>query len=155
MTPKTATTGQTSWPADPEDSGVTSVGGLSVTLRALERLEHRPELTAIGKLVELRRREKGLTVEELGRLAHVSETALLALECGLRLPNTRDVICLLARVLELPADKLLAAAGLNGDPDPMLSSAVLRFARQATTPERLSPPEHKALGEFLQVLAAG
>jgi transcriptional regulator with XRE-family HTH domain len=124
-------------------------------LRALERSERRPELMAIGKLVELRRREKGLTIEELRHEANVTESALIDLERGLRLPNTRDVICLLARFLELPADKLLAAAGLNGDPDPALSSAVLRFARQATAPERLSPPEHKALGEVLQVLAAG
>lgn len=151
----TPTTPRTCWPADPEDSGLTSVGGLAVTLRALERTERRPELMALGKLVELRRREKGLTVEELSRQAHVTETAFIDLERGLRMPNTRDVICLLARVLELPADKLLAATGLNGDPDPLLSSAVLRFARQATAPERLSPPEHKALGDLLQVLAAG
>ena len=98
-------------------------------LRALERSELQPELMAIGKLVELRRREKGLTIEELRRQANVSETALVDLERGLRLPNTRDVICLLARVLELPADKLLAAAGLNGEPDPTLSLAVLRFAK--------------------------
>ncbi len=101
------------WPSDPEDSGVISVGGLPVMFRALERMERRPELMAIGKLVELRRREKGLTVEELCRQADVTETALLDLERGLRLPNTRDVICLLARVLELPTDKLLAASGLN------------------------------------------
>src|SRR5262245_38884404 len=127
--------------ADGEDGASVSVGGLAAKLAALERQDRSAELMALGKLVELRRREKNLTVAELTRRAHVTEGALVDLERGLRMPNTRDVIALLARALELPEDKLLAVAGLAGANDPALSSAALRFAAQARPTERLSPAE--------------
>ena len=139
--------------ADLEDNALTSVGGLAVQLAARERSERSPELMALGKLVELRRREKGLTVADLTRQAHVTEAALLDLERGLRLPNTRDVICLVAQVLDLPEEKLLAVAGLNGVADSDLSSAAVRFTAQASPTEQLSPSEQAALGQFLKVLA--
>src|SRR5205809_4813913 len=99
------------------------------------------------------RPEKGLTVEELTRQARVTEAALIDLERGLRVPNTRDIIRLLARPLDLPCEKLLAVAGIGAAPDPGLSSAALRFVSQARPAEMLSPTEQAALGEFQRVLA--
>lgn len=139
--------------AEQEASAMVSVGGLAVTLAALERQERSLELMALGKLIDLRRREKGLTVEELIRKSHVTQSALADLERGLRMPYSRDVICLLARVLELPAEKLLAVAGLNGEADLELGSAVLKIASQARPPEQLSPSEQDALEQLLEVLA--
>lgn len=139
--------------ADREANAVVSVGGLQAKAAALERPERSRELMALGKLIDLRRREKGLTVEELTRQTHVTEAALLDLERGIRAPNTRDVIALVAKVLDLPEEKLRAVAGLNGAPDPALSSAALRFAAQARPAEPLTPSEQSALGQFLKVLA--
>jgi hypothetical protein len=82
----------------------------------------------------------------------VTEFALADLERGLVLPNTRDVICLVAKVLELPMDKLLTIAGLNEPADPDLQSAALKFASKAGPPPQLAPSEQAALGEFLEVL---
>ena len=53
----------------------------------------------------------------------------------------------------MPEEKLSAVAGLNGKPDPALSSAALRFAAQARPAEPLTPLEQSALGQFLKVLA--
>src|SRR2546421_9534963 len=39
-----------------------SVGGLDVRCAALQRDERIPELAAVGKMIELRRRERGLPV---------------------------------------------------------------------------------------------
>jgi transcriptional regulator with XRE-family HTH domain len=138
--------------AELEANADVSVGGLAVRLRALERDERRPELMALGKLIELRRREKGLSVQELTSRAHVTEVALADLERGLWMPSTRGVVCLVAKVLDLPTDKLLTIAGLNGAADPDLQLAALKFAAQAEPPPQLTPSEQAALGEFLQVL---
>ncbi len=136
-----------------EDNATIAVGGLAAKVGAIERNERSPELMALGKLIELRRREKGLTVEALLRLARVTEAALVDLERGLRMPNTRDVISLLATAIDLPCERLLAVAGLHGTPSPKRNSAALRFASRARPVEGLSPAEQAALGEFLKVLA--
>jgi transcriptional regulator with XRE-family HTH domain len=146
--------GWTAHMADLEGNSVVSVGGLAAKLAALERQERRPELQALGKLVELRRRERGLSVSELLRKADLTEAALAYLEEGVRMPNTRDVIYFVAPVLDLPAEKLLAVAGLTDVADPALSSAALRFAAEANAADRLSPSERLALGEFLKALTA-
>jgi len=124
-----------------------------VRLAALERQDRSRELAAVGKIIELRRREKGLSAEDLAHQAHVTEEALFDLERGLRLPNSRDVIVLVSRVIDLPGEKLLAAAGLGGTADAELRSAALQLATRTKPPERLSPPENAALAEFMEALA--
>ncbi len=130
-----------------------SVGGLAARLAALEKQERRPELAAVGKAIELRRREKGLSPEKLAVCARVTEDALFDLERGLRMPNTRDIIRLVSVALDLPSEKLIEAAGLNGSGDPVLSSAALRLASQTSVPLSLSPQEHAALDEFIGAFA--
>jgi transcriptional regulator with XRE-family HTH domain len=129
-----------------------SVGGLGARLAALEKQERRPELAAVGKAIELRRRERGLSPEKLAASAHVTEDALFNLERGLRMPNTRDIIRLVSVVLDLPSEKLIEAACLGGSRDVVLCSAALRLASQTKIPATLSPPEHAALDEFMGVL---
>ncbi|HEV3440170.1 MAG TPA: helix-turn-helix transcriptional regulator [Gemmata sp.] len=138
---------------DLDETSDISVGGLGVRLAALKAEDRRPELAAVGKAVELMRRERGLSTEKLALRAHVTEDALFDLERGLRMPNTRDVIRLVCVVLDIPADKLIAAAGLSGSPDPTLTSAAMRLASQAKMPEILSAPEHAALNEFMGAIA--
>ncbi|HKI36820.1 MAG TPA: helix-turn-helix transcriptional regulator [Gemmataceae bacterium] len=139
--------------ADGEVEADISVGGLAVRLAAQERQERSPELAAVGKMIELRRREKGLSAEDLARQAHMTDDSLFDLERGVRMPNSRDVIVLVAEVLDLPGEKLLMAAGLSGATAPDLSSAALQCAAQAKPPERLSPPENAALVAFMEALA--
>ncbi len=139
--------------AEKEDNRPVSVGGLQVTLAALEHQETSPELAAVGILLDLRRRKLSLSVSDLARRAHVAEGELASLGRGLKMPNSRDVIVLLAQALGLPAEKLLAAAGLGGTADPDLRLAAIRCADQARAPVPLSPTEDAALGDFLGALA--
>ena len=44
-------------------TGIISVGGLDVRVSALKQQERPPEWVAVGKAVELRRREKRLSAE--------------------------------------------------------------------------------------------
>jgi len=129
------------------------VGGLAVRLAALEHSECNPQLAAIGKMIELRRREQGLSVEALAQQSHVTEASLFNLERGVRQPNTQDVIVLVAQVIDLPEDRLLAAAGLGGETDPYLSSTAIQCAARVRPPERLSPPENAVLAKFMEALA--
>lgn len=130
-----------------------SVGGLGVRLAALERQEGSAELAAVGKVLELRRREKGLSAAELARQAHVTEAALFDLERGVRIPNSKDVIILVAQVLGLPGERLIGAAGLNGTTDRDLGLAALQCADRAKVPAPLSPPENAALAGFMEALS--
>src|SRR6516162_8292095 len=109
--------------AEGEANAIVSVGGLAVKVAALGQPARSPELLALGKLVELRRREKGSTAAALAHQACVTEAALLNLERGIRLPNTRDVTTLVAQVLDLPAEKLAALVGSQGASDPTLRAA--------------------------------
>ena len=113
------------------------------------------ELAAVGKAVELRRRERGLTPEALAREGHVTPEMLDDLERGVRVPNSAAVIRLVSKVLDLPADKLITAGGLGDTADPALQTAAVRFvSRMQQVPEHLSPPEREALTEFIGTLAA-
>jgi len=135
---------------DPEQ--ITSVGGLSLRLAAWERQDIRPELAAVGKAIDLRRREKGVTSQELASRARVTVESLTEMERGLMMPNSPDIIRLVSKVLELPADKLLIAAGLTETSDATLRAAALRLVHQTKTPESLTPVEQAALTEFIDVL---
>ena len=141
-------------PSDREPDPVISVGGLAARIRAVESQDRRPELAAVGKAVDLRRRERGLTPESLAAQAHVTVEMLFDLERGVRMPNSPSVIRLVSRVLDLPADKLIAAGGLSQVADPALQTAAMRFVGRARPPEPLSPPEREALTQFIGELGA-
>lgn len=142
-----------SGPSDRDPDPVFSVGGLAERIAAIERQDRRPELAAVGKAIDLRRRERGLTPEALAEQARVSVEMLLDLERGVRMPNSAAVIRLVSRVLDLPADKLIAAGGLSAVADPALQTAAMRFVGRARVPEQLTPPEREALTEFIGALA--
>lgn len=141
------------WAAETEGDGIASVGGLKVRIAALECREHRVELAAVGQLLDLRRRELGLEIDELAKRAHVAPESLNDLERGLVMPNSADVIRLVARALNLPGDKLVEAASIDGATDPILSRAALRCADRAKSPNRLYPGEREALTEFIGILS--
>ena len=126
---------------------------MAAKVAALESAAQSLERMALGKLVELRRRQKGLTAEELAKQARVTPAALLNLEHGIRLPNTPDVTALVAPVLDLPAEKLAALAGGRGPLAPAPRAAASQFTAQTRSVVPLSPAEQSALGHFLEALA--
>ncbi len=138
--------------AEAEGNGIVSVGGLAAKMALLDRQERLAERAALGKLVELRRREKGLSVAELAAQAKVTIGDVVSIEWGVTGVTTPEVLGALSRLLNLPVEKLLGLAGFNGDSDPAIQDAAVRFAAQASPAEKLSPTEHAALTSFVEVL---
>ena len=138
--------------AEAEANRIVSVGGLAVKIARAELRERLAERAALGRLLELRRREFGLSVAEVAARAGVSAEEVVSLERGVAHPAAGAVLRALAGSLQLPADKLLNLMGLNGETDPAFRAAAVRFALQASPAEKLSPSEQSALGQFLQAL---
>jgi transcriptional regulator with XRE-family HTH domain len=110
---------------------------------------------ALGKLVELRRRERAMTVDRLAAVAGASIGDVVRIERGLVEGLSISVIESVARALDLPSGKL---AQLVEPPSPEvtpLEEAAAQFAARVTEAESLRPTESSALSDFVRVLAAG
>lgn len=117
--------------------------------------ENRPEgLFAFGKLVELMRRSKGWSVEELADEADLDLADVVVIEDDhSAIPEPRAVYKL-AEVFQLPQGRLLQIAGLTKEKDPSLQRDTLRFAARAQSIAKLSEVEQNALNEFVSVIAS-
>jgi len=74
----------------------------------------RAQLESLGAFIRSQRRLSKLSLRELAELAHVSNPYLSQIERGLHEPSVR-VLSAVARALGLPAEMLLARAGLMTD----------------------------------------
>lgn len=133
----------------------TSVGGFAHDLGMLRRPDDAVGLrkTALGRLIELARRNAGLSLEDLAKRARVELSDLVELECGE--PDTvepRTIQCL-CEALELPKEGVMELAGLTQVRDSSLGHAAVRFAAHAKGIERLTREERQALEEFVKDLA--
>ncbi|HUT02102.1 MAG TPA: helix-turn-helix transcriptional regulator [Phycisphaerae bacterium] len=139
--------------AEREDYGPVSAGGLVV--RALGGDEGQPfgrRPRALGRLVELARRKKGLTLPELAEKADIDLVEALAIELdALSQPQPRTLFGL-AEALGLPVGGVMSLAGLAQRPDDKLAAAAVRFAAKAEPTARLTDEEKEALEEFVGVL---
>jgi transcriptional regulator with XRE-family HTH domain len=141
--------------AELEDNTDLSVGGLAHEVGMFDVPEMAAPVakSAFAKLVELRRRELRLTVEELAARAEVDTADLVGIELGKAdVPELRTV-AKLAAVLKLPAHKLLELSGLVTPKSARFAEAVVRFAAKSEPVDKLSREEHDALEEFVKFLA--
>lgn len=141
--------------AELEANADVSVGGLSCEVsqqpekpiegEALNRM-------ALAKLIELRRRTLGLSIEQLAVAASIAVPEAIALELGnLPQPHPRTLF-MLATVLKLPSDKLMQLSGLTKPRDGKLNQAAVRFAARSKSIETLSKDELAAVEEFVRIL---
>lgn len=137
-----------------DDGGAVSAGGLASRLGMLNEPYARESAfkTAFAKLVELRRRERGLSVEGLSAKTGVRLADLLAVECEPDVPTDPLVIACLAKELGLPAERLLQLAGVSKPNDAVLEQAAIRFAARAKPADDLTCEEHEALTELVKVM---
>jgi transcriptional regulator with XRE-family HTH domain len=114
----------------------------------------RIESVALAKLIELRRRQCGLSTEELAMQADVNLEDVVNIERGEgAVPELRTVRQIVF-VLKLPEKRVLQLAGLSESRDRHLREATVEFAARAEPVEKLTPEEHKALEEFVSFLAS-
>ena len=132
-----------------------SAGGMAEGLGMLTK----PEASyprVLSRLIELARRKLGYTVEKLAEDARVDLMELVNIEDHEEYQPSVRTIYQLSSTLNLPAEKLLALAGLvEAKPNKSLGEAAIRFAARSETNAKLTRSEKEALDEFVKVLVEG
>ncbi len=149
------------WMSRARREGDTTIGaGLLALDPALEdRPSSAPALTveenriAFGKFVNLMRRRRGMSMEQLADAAEVDASELLVIEDDLHhVPEPRTVYKL-AGTFEVSQRRLMQLAGLTAANDVGLRQEAVRFAARSESVQKLSPEESSALEAFVAVLS--
>ena len=126
-----------------------SVGGMACDFDLLPAASEAHRV--FGRLIELARRKKSLTVEQLAEKADIDLEDLVEIENEEPIvPQVRTVFQL-ASALDLPAGRLMEVAGL-AKPRPEVNRATLKFAARSESTAKLTREEKEALDEFVKVL---
>lgn len=142
-----------------EEKAISSAGSFCLgKLDALEELSkqqrevERP-VPAFGRLINLSRRNKGLSMEKLAELARVDLDEILSIEQTTDYTPEPRTVCQLAKVLHLPEDRMLQLSGNTVTRDDQLHEEATKFAARAQSLEKLSREEKNALEQFVKRLA--
>lgn len=108
---------------------------------------------AFGRFVNLMRRRRGYSVEELARAADLDLSELLVIEDDLHhIPEPRTVFRL-AQAFDVPQQRLMQVAGLAAANDDGLREEAVRFAARSESVQKLTREESQALEAFVAVLS--
>jgi transcriptional regulator with XRE-family HTH domain len=119
----------------------------------VERYERLPQLAAVGRLLDSRRREQGLSLDDLLSRGQVTKDSLANLDRGLKQSNSASIVRSVAAVLGLPAEKVVEAAGVGDREDTELAHEAIRCVGLIEDPLPLSPEQREALHEFIGILS--
>jgi len=111
-----------------------------------------PYSTVLGLFLNIARRERDLTLEQLAAQVDSDPFELFLAEEGRRIPEPR-IVSRLARALEVPPGRLMQLAGHIESLDREVATAAYAFAARAST-KPLEPQERDALHEFVKALAS-
>jgi transcriptional regulator with XRE-family HTH domain len=125
--------------------------------RMLEKQQEEPllsdsSLDVLGRLIELARRRKGLTVSGIAEKNNLELNEVLAIEQGCVTEPEPRVLFMLAKALDLPVKGLMELGGLVQNRDDYLGEAAVRFAANCKPTAKLTRSENEALEEFVKVL---
>jgi transcriptional regulator with XRE-family HTH domain len=108
---------------------------------------------AFGKFVNLMRRRRGYTMEQLAEVAELDPSELLVIEDDLHyVPEPRTVFKL-AQTFEVSQRRLMQLAGLAAANDAGFREEAVRFAARSESVQKLTPEETSALEAFVAVLS--
>ncbi len=108
---------------------------------------------AFGKFVNLMRRRRGLSMEQLADAAEVDASELLVIEDDLHHVPEPRTIYKLAQTFEVSQRRLMQLAGLTAANDAGLRQEAVRFAARSESVQKLTPEESSALEAFVAVLS--
>lgn len=112
------------------------------------------EAYAFGSLVQLLRRDRKLTVDELAAAVHVAVPELISIEFDPKyVPKPRTVFQL-SNYFGLPDRPLMKLANVTTVHSDRLRDAAVRFAANSSKVMELSREERAALAEFVGFLAS-
>jgi transcriptional regulator with XRE-family HTH domain len=104
-----------------------------------------------GRFLNMARREKGLSVQQLAQAIGINPYDVLLLEEGREAPEPR-IVSRVAQTFGVPPRKLAQVAG-HVVPDTSTASAALAFAASSST-KPLEPDQKEALHEFIKALSS-
>src|SRR5438874_8412081 len=147
------------------DDGCISVGGFAARLGQLrtpdtshpsavgasDSVPPASGVVAIGRLIQLARREEHLRPEQFAVKIGIDLAELQAAETGSSVPEPR-VLYALSEALDISYQKLMSLAGHRKDRDEILEREVLRFAASSAPMDKLSHNEVQALQDLLRLL---
>jgi len=140
--------------AEQEDGCFVSTGGLVETLEQNQQAAGKviPFKHAFVRLLDLARRERKLTLDQFAEKADVDLVELVKIESDEHYVPAIRTVHQIASFLDVPAQKLMALAGLLQAKDVRFQNAALRFAARSEPVRKLSPAEHFALAEYVNFL---
>ena len=127
-----------------------SVGGLAADLGLLPSAK-RGVQSAFSRLVEYRRRQQKLSVEQLAERADIDLEEIVQIETNASIEPDVRTVYQLATALKLEPSTLMEVAGLTTT-RLQIRNAALRFAARSESTARLSHDEQEALEESVKVL---
>jgi transcriptional regulator with XRE-family HTH domain len=108
---------------------------------------------AFGRFVQLMRRKRGLTLEDLETKADIDLGELVSIEEGIpHVPEPRTIYQL-AQFFKVPSKGLLQLSGLSKARDARFEHEAVRFAARSESVEKLTDEEAAALERFIAVLS--
>ena len=108
---------------------------------------------AFGKFVNLMRRRRGFSMEQLAQAADLDASELLVIEDDVHhVPEPRTVFKL-AQTFEVSQRRLMQLAGLAAANDAGFRQEAVRFAARSESVQKLTPEESSALEAFVAVLS--
>lgn len=108
---------------------------------------------ALQRFIELSRRSKKLTVEELAEQADIEIAELINIESDVHhLPEPRTLYQL-AQVFDVSQGKLMELSGLTKPKDVGFIEDAVRYAARSESIDKLSPEEQAALDGLISVLS--
>jgi HTH-type transcriptional regulator, competence development regulator len=111
-----------------------------------------PQVVAFGRLINLSRRKRGWTIEDLAASARIDASEAIRIEHdSAYIPGPRTVYQL-STALGLPRDRMLQLSGNMLLRDRHLGEQAVKFAARSESVEKLSRQEHQALEEFVKYL---
>ena len=109
---------------------------------------------AFGRFVNLMRRKRGLSMEELADEASLDPKELLVIEDDIHYVPELRTVYILAHTFKVPQPALMQLAGLSVANDAELNREAVRFAARSESVQKLSHEENEALMAFIAVLSA-
>ncbi|MDQ2948064.1 MAG: helix-turn-helix domain-containing protein [Acidobacteriota bacterium] len=112
----------------------------------------RSTVLAFGRLINLCRRKRGWTVEDLAQSSRIDVSEAIRIEHDASyVPGPRTVYQL-SIALGLPRERMLQLSGNMIVRDHGLGEQAIKFAARSESVEKLSRQEHWALEEFVKYL---